>query len=82
VQRGKSTCLSAQYNVVLQKLDRDAGNQMNAAEMLYKSVEMAGYTGKGFVEDVRLPAQRESFEGWINQLRSVNQTNMYTVKPA
>jgi len=40
---------------------------MNAAVMVYKSVEMVGYEDYGVVESLRLPQQREVFVFWINQ---------------
>ena len=50
-------------------MERDAGNQMNPAVMVYKSKEMTGYVDNGIVEGLRLRPQREYFDCWINQLR-------------
>jgi hypothetical protein len=38
--------------------------------MAHKSIKMAGYEIKSFVEVLKLPPQREAFDCWINQLRS------------
>jgi len=51
-------------------VERDAGNQMEAAKMLYLSREMTGYAENGVVGGLNLPPQREAFDSWFNQLRS------------